>query len=300
MHPSIYMPELKEPHFFCRDFPRFGKIHDLDSYLDLFSDAPDDARIGEASVWYLFSNCALSRIMDANPKARIIAMLRNPVTMAKSLHRQLILSLREDIEDFESAWRAQYDRRSGKRLPLYCPEPSHLQYADVCRYSHQVERMLDVVPKAQLKILIYEEFFDDIRVQYDSVTEFLGVECDGRTVFPPINVAREPRSHWLWQLIRRPPFPLDRLHGPAQSLARLLGLRPIKLLNDLDSQVARKAPPNPAFDRELHEFFAGDVAALERLLGRSLPAWKSSPIVPASQVGNEMSTLRESRPNPCQ
>ena len=94
--------------------------------------------------------------------------------------------------------------------------------------------MLNVVPKAQLKILIYEEFFDDIRVQYDSVTEFLGVECDGRTVFPPINVAREPRSHWLWQLIRRPPFPLDRLHGPAQSLARLLGLRPIKLLNELD------------------------------------------------------------------
>jgi len=300
MHPSIYMPELKEPHFFCRDFPRFGKIHDLNSYLDLFSDAPDDARIGEASVWYLYSNCAISRIMDANPRARIIAMMRNPVAMAKSLHRQLILSLREDIEDFESAWRAQYDRRSGTRLPLYCPEPSHLQYADVCRYSHQVERMLNVVPKAQLKILIYEEFFDDIRVQYDSVTEFLGVECDGRTVFPPINVAREPRSHWLWQLIRRPPFPLDRLHGPAQSLARLLGLRPIKLLNDLDSQVARKAPLNPAFDRELHDFFAGDVAVLERLLGRPLPAWKSSPIAPASQVGNDMATLRESRPNPCQ
>ena len=297
MHPSIYMPELKEPHFFCRDFPRFGKIHDLDCYLDLFKDAPDDARTGEASVWYLYSNCAISRIMDANPRARIIAMLRNPVTMAKSLHRQLILSLREDIEDFEAAWRAQYDRRLGKRLPLYCPEQSHLQYADVCRYSHQVERMLDLVPPAQLKILIYEEFFDNIRVQYDSVTEFLGVECDGRTVFPPVNVAREPKSSWLWQLIRRPPFPLDRLHGPAQSLARLLGLRPIKLLNDLDSQVARKAPLNPAFDRELYDFFAGDVAALEKLLGRTLPAWKAAAIRPVSQAGGEMSTLRESRPN---
>lgn len=292
MHPHIYMPELKEPHFFSADFPRFGKIHDLDSYLDLFEDAPDTARTGEASVWYLYSDCAISRIMDANPDARIIAMLRNPVTMAKSLHRQLILSLREDIEDFESAWRAQHERRLGKRLPLYCPEPSHLQYADVCRYSHQVERLLELVPAAQLKILIYEEFFDDIRVQYDSVTDFLGVECDGRTVFPPINVAREPKNHWLWQLIRRPPFPLDLLHGPAQSLARLLGLRPIMLLNKLDSRAVSKVPQNPAFDRELAEFFASDVAAVEKLLGRALPAWKTSANGSTSQTGDKVSALQ--------
>lgn len=287
MHPGIYMPTFKEPHFFSGDFPRFGKIHDLESYLDLFEDAPDNARTGEASVWYLYSNCAISRILDANPDARIIAMLRNPVTMAKSLHRQLILSLREDIVDFESAWRAQYDRRSGKHLPLYCPEPSHLQYADVCRYSRQVERMLAVVPEAQLKILIYEEFFSDVRAQYDSVTEFLGVECDRRTVFPHINVAREPKRNWLWQFIRRPPFPLDRLHGPAQSLARLLGLRPIKLLNDLDSRAARELPSNPTFDRELYDFFASDVAALEKLLGRPLPAWKATSVGPASQAGQQ-------------
>jgi Sulfotransferase domain len=295
MHPRIYMPALKEPHYFCRDFPKFGKIHDLHSYLNLFERAPANARTGEASVWYLFSNCAIPQIMEANPRARIIVMLRNPVTMAKSLHRQLILSLREDIEDFEAAWRAQYDRRQGKRLPLYCPEPLHLQYGDVCRYSHQVERMLRVVPTAQLKILIYEEFFDNIRAQYDAVTEFLDVERDGRTVFPPINVAREPKSSWLWHLIRRPPFPLDRLYAPAQSLARLLGLRPIKLLNELDSRAARKVPLDPAFERELYEFFAGDVAALEKLLGRALP-WKAT-IGPPSQVANETSALRERTPN---
>ena len=48
-HPSIYMPALKEPHFFCRDFPSFGKIHDMNAYLELFDDAPGDALIGEAS-----------------------------------------------------------------------------------------------------------------------------------------------------------------------------------------------------------------------------------------------------------
>jgi Sulfotransferase domain len=300
MHPRIYMPTLKEPHFFCRDFANFGKIHDLDAYLDLFKNASDDALIGEASVWYLYSSCAISRIMEANPEARIIAMLRNPVAMAKSLHRQLILSLREDIENFEAAWRAQHDRRLGKRLPLYCPEQSHLQYADVCRYSHQIERMLEAVPKDQLKVLIFEEFFDDIRAQYDSVTEFLGVESDGRTIFPPINVAREPKSNWLWELIRRPPFPLVLLHKPAQSLSRMLGIRPIKLLNDLDSRAARKAPSlSPAFEHELYEFFAGDIAALERLLGRPLPAWKAAAIGPVGQTADEISTLCHSRPNPC-
>jgi hypothetical protein len=298
LHPAIYVPELKEPHFFCGDFPKFGKIHDIESYLGLFEEAPEDALLGEASVWYLYSKSAIPRIMDANPDARIIVMLRNPVTMAKSLHRQLILSLREDVEDFESAWRAQHDRRAGKRLPLYCPERSHLQYADVCRYSHQVERMLDIVPSEQMKILIYEEFFDDIRSQYASVTEFLGLECDPRTVFPRINVAREPRSHWLWQFVRRPPFPLDRLHGPAQSIARLLGLRPIKILNDLDSRVARKPPLTPAFDRELYDFFAGDVARLEHLLGRPLPAWKTVPVGPVTQVSGQESAFCPSTHSP--
>ena len=275
MHPAIYMPAMKEPHFFCRDFPNFGKVHDLETYLDLFASAPDNARIGEASVWYLYSKCAISEIMDANPDARIIVMLRNPVTMVKSLHRQLIMSLREDIEDLESAWRAQCDRALGKRLPLYCPERSHLQYADVCRYSDQIERILEIVPAAQLKILIFEDFFEDIRAQYDSVTQFLDVECDGRTIFPPVNVAREPKSSWLWRLIRRPPFPLGLLHKPAQTLSRHLGLRPIKLLNDLNSRVAGKVPLNSAFECELYDFFAGEVMALEKLLGRPLPAWKS-------------------------
>ena len=291
MHPGIYMPALKEPHFFSHDFPKFGKVHDLESYLDLFEEAPDHARTGEASVWYLYSNCAIPRILEANPDARIIVMLRNPVAMARSLHRQLILSLREDIDDFPSAWRAQHDRRLGRRLPLYCPEPSHLQYADVCRYSRQLERAIKIVPPGQLKILIYEEFFSDIQSQYDSVTEFLGVECDGRTIFPLINAAREPKSGWLWRFIRRPPFPLDRLHGPAQSLARKFGLRPIKLLNDLDSKTARRAPANPVFERELYDFFAADVAALEKLLGRSLAAWKAAPIAPVSHAGNEMPHL---------
>ena len=285
MHPGIYTPELKEPHFFSRDFPLFGKIHDLDSYLDLFANAESGLVLGEASVWYLYSKCAVHQIMEANPAARIIVMLRNPVIMAKSLHRQLILSLREDIEDFESAWRAQRDRGLGKRLPLYCPERSHLQYADVCRYSDQVARVLEVVPAQQLKILIYEEFFDNICEQYKSVTDFLGVECDGRTIFPPVNVAREPKSHWLWQLARRPPFPLDLLHKPAQSVSRILGLRPIKLLNNIDSRAARKVPLDPEFDLELYEFFASDVLALEKLLGRSLPSWKRAETDHVGQAG---------------
>ena len=71
-HPQIFLPSVKEPHFFAgelRDANRGSWYREeLEGYLDLFRKAtPQQTRIGEASVWYLFAKGAIERILEFDP-----------------------------------------------------------------------------------------------------------------------------------------------------------------------------------------------------------------------------------------
>lgn len=48
--------------------------------------------IGGASVWYLTSANAVENILNYQPQARFIVMLRNPIEMAPALHAEMFLS----------------------------------------------------------------------------------------------------------------------------------------------------------------------------------------------------------------
>lgn len=273
-HPAIFMPQLKEPHFFCRDFPSFGKIRDLDSYVGLFEKAQPGLMTGEASVWYLFSEIAVPRILEFRPDAKIIVMLRNPVKMVRSLHNQLLVGFREDIDDLEEAWRAQPDRAAGKRLPHYCPEARHLQYREVCNFHPQIQNLFERVPLPQRKIIIFEEFFRDPAQGYHDVLEFLGLPYDGRDEFPVVNEATTALIKALQRFIRDPPYPLSYLHQPLQHLVRSLGLRPIKMLRAINSRPLPNVPLRPEFEQELYDTFEKGVDALSDLLGNPLHSWR--------------------------
>jgi len=157
-HPQVYMPDLKEPQYFSRDFPDLAQVDSQDAYERLFAPAPAGAVLGEASVWYLYSDAAVPAIREANPAARFIAILRNPIDAAHSLHTQFLRSLKESEDDFETAWNLQEERRHGRKLPRYCPEPRCVQYQEAHSFGLQVQRLMERVPADQLKVLIFEEF----------------------------------------------------------------------------------------------------------------------------------------------
>ncbi len=153
-HPGVFMPEPKEPHYFCTDFPNYRKVRSCAAYRELFQAAPPGVLLGEASVWYLFSEVAVARILDDNPASRMIVMLRNPVDMVWALHAQLIHSLDEDVLDLETAWDLQAARAQGQHLPVHCREPKHLQYRAAGSYSHQLERLFRLVPRDRVLLLL--------------------------------------------------------------------------------------------------------------------------------------------------
>src|SRR5690242_1471908 len=81
-HPAVFLPALKEPHYFAQLCPAwdqrylFTYVTEEKDYLALFSKAVGFKAIGEASPSYLWCPEAAARIHGVAPRAKIIALLR--------------------------------------------------------------------------------------------------------------------------------------------------------------------------------------------------------------------------------
>ena len=98
-HPQIYMSDIKEPAYF-RQRSNFKTEAD---YLALFAGARDEIRLGEATPSYLRSPEATEAIYRFDPDAKIIIMLRDPVSLMMSTYSQDRVMGREKSPTFAEA-----------------------------------------------------------------------------------------------------------------------------------------------------------------------------------------------------
>ena len=275
-HPNVFFSQPKEPHFFATDFPNHRATATLEEYLALFHEVrPNHLRVGEGSVWYLYSREAVRNIYEYNLKAKLIVMLRNPVDLVHSLHSQALISIDEDEKDFEKAWNLQELRKSGKRIPKRCRTPALLQYRDVGKLGAQMERLLEAFPKEQVKVILFEDFMADTGAVYEEVLSFLGLNSDGRKIFPRINESSKYRSQLVGQFTQTPP---DNVVCVWKCIKDAFG---IKNFGHLVMNRLRKAniivQPRRSLNARLrltliHEF-KEDIHSLEAIIGRNLSHW---------------------------
>jgi hypothetical protein len=269
-HPRVFIPELKEPNYFCTDVQWHGHVATLPEYEALFSSAPPHALTGEASVMYLYSKVAIGKVMAHNANAKIIVMLRNPIEAARSMHAFQWYYEQEDVGDFEQAWRLQQLRLEGRHLPPGWPYPHLKQYGALYCYAPQLRRLLAQVPPTQCLLLLFEEFFADPSREFARVLAFLGLPAaPATTAFPVVNQTIGVKSARLDRLLRHPPPALMALRRAAHAVA----FHPLRALGRLNRVAGRKPPLRESFRAELEEYFSADVAELEQLLGRTL--WPS-------------------------
>jgi len=179
----------------------------------------------------------------------------------------------EDIEDFETAWRLS-GRRPPETIPKNCLEPRTLDYAAMGRFREQVERYLANFPMRQVRVIRFRDWVADPRATYLEILDFLGLEDDGRSVFPPINQGTTYRSRSLTRLIVVPPGPLRRLALLVKALTGPFG----RLLHRVALKAARRlsAPSynkeiDPKLCDEIRSYYAEDNRRLEERLGRAYP-----------------------------
>lgn len=271
------MSDPKEPEFFSTDITfKYREATNYQDYISyFFKGATADYKIiAEASVWYLYSASAVPRILEYNPNAKLIAMIRNPVDMAYSLHSQSLAALDEDIADFGVAWDMQEERKRGNRVPSHCQNPRFLLYRDVCALGTQLRSFMDMVPAQQRHVVFLDDMARSPREVYLGVLGFLGLEDDGRVTFEKINENKQVKNYFLARLLNRPPQPMARA---ARAIKKGFGIKRFSLhekLNRLNIQTQLRCPLDPKLRQRIAGEFEEEIRLLENLTGRYLETWR--------------------------
>ncbi|MGO9320438.1 MAG: sulfotransferase family protein [Solirubrobacteraceae bacterium] len=282
-HPEIYMPDLKEPAYFASDVRRrfrrraAGPLpQTLEDYLSLFQQARPEQRVGEASSLYLWSPQAPGAIAQAQPGARIIAILREPASFLRSLHLQLLQNHIETQKSLRKAISLEAARRQGRRVPRRSPQPPALQYSERVRYVEQLRRYHDAFPQEQVLVLIYDDFRRDNEGTIRQVQRFLAVDDTLPIEATEANRTVLVRSQQLDDLVHA----VSVGRGPVATVAKatVKAFTPRRLHSSALRAAQRTIvhgdapPPDEGLMLELRRRFKPEVVALSEYLDRDLVA----------------------------
>lgn len=270
-HPDVFIPRIKEPHYFGSDLDirEERKRRSLEEYKALFDAAERFRRVGECSVHYLRSTVAAQEIHDFNPGARILIMVREPVSAMVSWHGQLVSMLIEDIYDFEKAVRAQDDRIEGRRLPNTNRMHQSLQYTDVFSYPDQVQRYFDVFGRERVHVIVLDDMMADLPATYRRVLEFLDIDPAFAPDFDRYNEKKWLRAPAVTRALRR--FKFARRFA-ARAIPDSMRRKAVSALSRIAAGPERP-PVRPEFVDELRAACKPDVDRLGAMLGRDLSHW---------------------------
>lgn len=262
-HPSVFVCKPKEPNFFSSDLPKMMTVQSESDYLKLFDGLESSVQLtGEASTWYLFSEVAASNILQFDPDARFIVMLRNPVDMFFSLHSQFRYNMTEPQEMPRTAWEQQ-STESGRIR----------NYREACGLGAQVARFLETVPREQVHFIVFEDLKKDPAGTYAAVLEFLDLSEHKVEDWSPRNTRKGHKSKALENLVKNPP---SWMMGGWNAVKRTLGIKKLGLAEKVRdfNRSAKQAPQrDQALADELRGVFAEDVRRLGTLIDRDLSHW---------------------------
>jgi hypothetical protein len=238
---GVFMPSRKEPKFFAADLdiggPRVAalRVRDVAKYLELFHPARPDQLVGEASPNYLSSTVAVRYILDANPSARFVVSLRDPVDQIASYHGLLRVANVEPL-DLESALLAE-DERTGSPSSTRVPWLGGLpRYREIARFGEQLQRLFRHASFEQVLVLTLDDIAADPLGTVTRITRFLGLPDPVQIGEPDRNASMAPRSRRLLEAVWSPavketvkslvPHRLHKVAGRAALRAETLNRHP--------------------------------------------------------------------------
>lgn len=258
-HPDVCMSWMKGPTYFTREAPRASYHKGRSWYESLFHVCDGARAIGEVSPFYMICTDAPYLIYQTIPDVRLLFVLRDPVERIYSYYR--------------------YTLQRGFQLPdlermAAEGHPELKQAIYVSSYHLHINRYLQVFPKEQVSIFIYEDWLSDARAFLCSVYQSIGVDAD----FVPDNLSQrynpsqQARVVWLQHMLNTLGERIIRLDLPPTLFNLLKAAR--GSLWKINSKGVQFPPLSPQLRNDLYSNFTETVDYIEEYLDRPLTAWR--------------------------
>ena len=274
-HPDVIFSRYKEPNYFAfagQQLPEkgpvspklmheliyFHSITDESEYLDQFTHHQGERIIGDASVRYLYTEPAAQRIKAATPDAKLVAVLREPVSR---LYSHFCMNKQYQIEplDLMDAIDAEQERIQQKWGWDW-------HYTMIGKYASQVKRYFDLFDPSQIKIFLYDDFQANPGEIIKQICEFLAIDSNfkpnmekrGKEAYMPKNLAFD---RWL-----------NRKNFSRTALESVMSWRVKTKYRSILMQLNGTSVPkiDPQHKIALQKHFTEDIAELSDLLNRNI------------------------------
>ena len=255
--PGVAGANPKEPCFFVARLEltelwpamaREAVSHDPEAYLAMFRNRPAGYRL-EGSVYYSQASHlagVLGRIAAASPAARFIYLVRHPVERTMSHYWQRVRALLETRPMDEAI------------------VPGSI-YVDTSDYAMQLERYLEHVEPARIRVIMTEDLRNRRQAVLDGVAAWLDLPQ------LPVNAAFLAEYHASPDEVRLPRFALVRTLRDSAAWYRLRTIMPTGLRQAIGNMAVRKVHQERFDERRVRAFLADHFGAragrLDALLG---------------------------------
>ena len=257
---GIFMSQIKEPNYFSRsvipDDYIFAPIRDKEKYLNLFKKATNNQLVGESTSTYHEDPGAPSLIHEANPDARIIIMIRDPIERAFS-HYLYFLSMGIEKRDFSKAIK---ENEEGKDLS------TGRNYLNSSLYSNSIQKYFDLFGKNNVIVIIFDDFKNDTKKMFEDVLKFLNLDSqipeDIDTIYNKYSLPRGNISKKILQ---------------STTITRLARkFIPVSIrINVREKIITKNASSKPSINHKdkyyLKPIFSEDIKSLEKILEYRVP-----------------------------
>lgn len=269
-HPQIFMPTLKEPHFFVKPeylelISKEGKAQleastpaVFDEYRALFANSLSHQIRGEASAsYFLLPDISIPRIRKELGDVRIVISLRNPYDRTWSEFKM------HEKDHLVSNPSACFTKQVLEALDGDCSTIP--QYIAQSLYCSRVEAFLRSF--SHVHIVVFEDLLKDPRSTLHSLYSFLGVD-------PLLGLDTLPHKNESEGIPTAPSAIIGVMNIVKPLVIASLGLKRWAAVKKKALVLLRRRTTMPISAREaLRGLFQPDIGRLEVLLQREFSCW---------------------------
>lgn len=178
-HKKIYIPNIKEPNYFCFDkhFSSYFNYKKKIDYLKLFNRGFSENLIcGDLSTEYFDSKVAPKEIYNHNKNAKIIIILRDHFDFICSYLKELRKSYNVKI-DITNIFKTKKDESKFLEELNYRSQVYNFEISDKLNYSKKIDKFHHYF-KNSILLINYKELSDNYEKEINKILNFLDLDSN--------------------------------------------------------------------------------------------------------------------------